>query len=189
MTNEIYRGSSQPLGYQSRDMNLFKGKLNFLIPKNINRSAIILITSRYRWNSISLDWRCMTLTNSVPDWFKNITFDREQTAFESINYRQTIYLSNQPHISTHKTTKHLQCTRAEIRISCSLLMKAAGVYTFWDKLKWLKLTTYPAPNDNIYCTATSLTGPWSAWQDFATAGTNTFTSQTTDVVSINGVVM
>lgn len=46
-----------------------------------------------------------------------------------------------------------------------------------------------APNDNIYCTATSLSGPWSAWADFATAGTNTFSSQTADIVSINGVVM
>jgi hypothetical protein len=51
------------------------------------------------------------------------------------------------------------------------------------------LTTSTAPNDNIYCTATSLTGPWSAWADFATAGTDTFSSQTADIVSINGVVM
>jgi len=46
-----------------------------------------------------------------------------------------------------------------------------------------------APNDNIYCTATSLSGPWSAWADFATAGSNTFSSQTSGVVNINGVVM
>lgn len=32
--------------------------------------------------------------------------------------------------------------------------------------------------DNKYSTATSITGPWSAWQDFAPAGTNTFSSQT-----------
>jgi hypothetical protein len=46
-----------------------------------------------------------------------------------------------------------------------------------------------APNDNIYCTATSLSGPWSAWADFATAGSNTYSSQTSGVVNINGVVM
>lgn len=45
------------------------------------------------------------------------------------------------------------------------------------------------PNDNIYSTATSLSGPWSAWENFATVGTNTYSSQTADVVSINGVVM
>jgi len=49
--------------------------------------------------------------------------------------------------------------------------------------------TETAPNDNIYCTATSLAGPWSAWADFATAGSNTFSSQTAAVVNINGVVM
>jgi hypothetical protein len=49
--------------------------------------------------------------------------------------------------------------------------------------------TETAPNDNIYCTATSLTGPWSAWADFATAGSNTFSSQTAAIVNINGVVM
>ncbi len=46
-----------------------------------------------------------------------------------------------------------------------------------------------APNDNIYCTATDLAGPWSAWADFATASSNTFTSQTAAVVDINGVIM
>jgi hypothetical protein len=46
-----------------------------------------------------------------------------------------------------------------------------------------------APNDNIYSTATSLSGPWSSWQDFATSGTNTFSSQIADVISVNGVVM
>jgi hypothetical protein len=46
-----------------------------------------------------------------------------------------------------------------------------------------------APNDNIYCTATSLAGPWSPWADFATAGSNTFSSQTAAIVNINGVMM
>ena len=46
-----------------------------------------------------------------------------------------------------------------------------------------------APNDNLYCTATSLSGPWSSWSLFATKGSNTFTSQTAHVVNINGVVM
>jgi cytochrome b subunit of formate dehydrogenase len=51
------------------------------------------------------------------------------------------------------------------------------------------LMTETAPNDNVYCTATSLAGPWSAWADFATAGSNTFSSQTAAIVNINGVVM
>ncbi|RDW67629.1 glycoside hydrolase family 43 protein [Coleophoma cylindrospora] len=46
-----------------------------------------------------------------------------------------------------------------------------------------------SPNDNQYCTATNLSGPWSNWTNFATAGSNTYNSQTAAVVSINGVVM
>lgn len=45
------------------------------------------------------------------------------------------------------------------------------------------------PNDNVYCTSTNLSGPWSAWANFATVGSNTYNSQTAAVVGINGVVM
>ena len=83
--------------------------------------------------------------------------------------------------------KHQHYTRVEIRISCSRRMRVGGVGPPTpvgdEELKRI------APNDNIYCTATSLTGPWSSWQDFATSGSNTFNSQTAAVVSINGVVM
>ena len=41
-------------------------------------------------------------------------------------------------------------------------------------------------NDNQYSTATSLSGPWSAYQDFAPAGTNTFNSQDTWVLPVTG---
>jgi hypothetical protein len=46
-----------------------------------------------------------------------------------------------------------------------------------------------APNDNLYCTATSLKGPWSAWALMAPKGTNTYSSQTSGVVEVNGTVM
>ena len=41
-------------------------------------------------------------------------------------------------------------------------------------------------NDNEYTTATSLAGPWSAWKDFAPAGTKTFDSQTSSIVPVTG---
>ncbi|GCF09931.1 RICIN domain-containing protein [Dictyobacter arantiisoli] len=41
-------------------------------------------------------------------------------------------------------------------------------------------------NDNQYTSATSLSGPWSAWSNFAPSGTNTFNSQTTFVLPITG---
>ena len=39
-------------------------------------------------------------------------------------------------------------------------------------------------NDNKYCTATSLSGPWSAWANFATAGAKTYNSQTTFILPV-----
>lgn len=40
------------------------------------------------------------------------------------------------------------------------------------------------PNDNYYATATSLSGPWSAWKKFADSGSNTYSSQTTFVLPV-----
>ncbi|GKZ37825.1 hypothetical protein AbraIFM66950_009614 [Aspergillus brasiliensis] len=50
------------------------------------------------------------------------------------------------------------------------------------------LTGYSA-NDNYYTTATNLSGPWADWALFAPEGTNTFTSQTTYVLNVNGDYM
>ncbi|MER6564263.1 RICIN domain-containing protein [Streptomyces sp. NPDC001027] len=41
-------------------------------------------------------------------------------------------------------------------------------------------------NDNIYATATSLGGPWSAFRNFAAAGTHTYGSQTANVITVQG---
>ncbi|MEV6210689.1 RICIN domain-containing protein [Kitasatospora sp. NPDC051914] len=42
------------------------------------------------------------------------------------------------------------------------------------------------PNDNVYATATSLSGPWSAWRDLAAPGTNTYQSQTANIITVQG---
>lgn len=39
-------------------------------------------------------------------------------------------------------------------------------------------------SDNKYTTATSLSGPWSSWADFAPAGTDTYNSQTNFVLPV-----
>jgi len=46
-----------------------------------------------------------------------------------------------------------------------------------------------APNDNYYSTATSLSGPWSAWKKFADSGSRTYSSQTTFVVPVGDQFM
>src|SRR5689334_5795958 len=41
-------------------------------------------------------------------------------------------------------------------------------------------------NDNQYSHATSLSGPWSAWQSFSPAGSNTCNSQSTNILTVAG---
>lgn len=42
------------------------------------------------------------------------------------------------------------------------------------------------PNDNEYSYATSLSGPWSSWQTFATVGSDTYDSQTNYILPFPG---
>ena len=127
-----YLGSSQPLGYQSRDMNVFK---------DTDGTGYLLTEDRA--NGLRID-----------------KLSADYTSVASATY---LYAEDYEAPALYK--------------SGSTYFMFASHESGW------------AANDNIYCTATSLSGPWSAWSDFATAGSDTFTSQTADVVSINGVVM
>lgn len=64
------------------------------------------------------------------------------------------------------------------------VIKKNGVYFMFSS----QLTGWN-PNDNYYSTATSLSGPWSAWQKFADSGSNTYASQTTFVLPIGNQFM
>jgi hypothetical protein len=41
-------------------------------------------------------------------------------------------------------------------------------------------------NDNVYATATSLSGPWSSFKTFAPAGTDTYNTQTANIIPVQG---
>ncbi|MGW4210324.1 RICIN domain-containing protein [Lentzea sp. NPDC004789] len=41
-------------------------------------------------------------------------------------------------------------------------------------------------NDNVYATAPSLAGPWSEFRNFAAPGTNTYNSQTANIITVQG---
>ncbi|MFI1035463.1 RICIN domain-containing protein [Streptomyces sp. NPDC020951] len=41
-------------------------------------------------------------------------------------------------------------------------------------------------NDNVYATATSLSGTWSSYRNFAAPGTNTYASQTANIITVQG---
>lgn len=59
------------------------------------------------------------------------------------------------------------------------MIKKNGVYFMFGS----KLTGWD-PNDNVYSTATKISGPWSAWKGFADSGSKTYTSQTTFVLPV-----
>ncbi|KAF7893925.1 hypothetical protein EAF00_007439 [Botryotinia globosa] len=126
-----YLGASQPLGYQSRDLNVFK---------DTDGTGYLLTEDRV--NGLRIDKLSADYTSVVSAVY---TFaDYEAPA---------IYKSG------------------------STYFMFASHLSGWD------------PNDNVYATATNLSGPWSAWANFATVGSKTYSSQTAAVVSINGVVM
>ncbi|OJZ81390.1 carbohydrate-binding module family 35 protein [Aspergillus luchuensis CBS 106.47] len=64
------------------------------------------------------------------------------------------------------------------------IYKQDGVYFMFGS----QLTGWSA-NDNKYTTSTDLNGTWSDWSDFATAGTDTYDSQTTFVMQVGKSVM
>ncbi|MFC8452451.1 RICIN domain-containing protein [Kitasatospora sp. NPDC057223] len=41
-------------------------------------------------------------------------------------------------------------------------------------------------NDNMYASATSLSGPWSSYSTFAPAGTSTYNTQTANIIQVSG---
>ncbi|KAK2043242.1 galactan 1,3-beta-galactosidase [Colletotrichum somersetense] len=64
-------------------------------------------------------------------------------------------------------------------IESPAILKKNGYYFMFGS----RLTGWD-PNDNVYSYATSLSGPWSAWQTFAPVGSKTFTSQTSYILSL-----
>jgi hypothetical protein len=62
------------------------------------------------------------------------------------------------------------------------MVKVAGLYYLFgsDLTGW-------STNDNKYATATSPRGPWGEWQDFAPHGSATYDSQTSTIVTVEGI--
>lgn len=67
------------------------------------------------------------------------------------------------------------------RFEAPAMVKVAGRYYLLGS----HLTGWKT-NDNEYTTTTSLAGPWSAWHTFAPAGSNTFDSQTANIITVQG---
>lgn len=122
-----YLGSWQPLGFQSRDIGLFKdddGSAYLLTEDRVNGLRIEALTSDY-----------LNVTSNV-----YLFADYEAPAMVKKNGYYFLFAS---HLSG------------------------------WD------------PNDNAYVYAKNLSGPWSSWATFATAGSNTYTSQTNFILPVS----
>lgn len=74
-----------------------------------------------------------------------------------------------------------QQDRPELGYESPALARHAGRYFLFgsDLTGW-------SLNDNKYCTATNLAGPWSPWRDLAPVGSHTFESQVSTVVEVPG---
>jgi hypothetical protein len=123
-----YRGSSRPLGFQSRDIGLFQDS---------DGTGYLLTEDRangLRIDRLSSDYLSVTAAVAVLPSY-------EAPAMVKANGRYYLLAS------------HL---------------------TGWST------------NDNDYATATSIGGPWSAWRPVAPVGTNTFTSQTANIIPVTG---
>ncbi|WP_405015024.1 RICIN domain-containing protein [Kitasatospora sp. NBC_01539] len=123
-----YRGSFQPLGFQSRDESLFQDS---------DGSAYLLTEDRVhglRIDRLSADY--LSVTGNVATL----------AGYES-----------------------------------PAMMKAGGRYYLLGS----HLTGWNT-NDNVYASATSLSGPWSSFSTFAPAGTSTYNSQTANIIPVSG---
>ncbi|CRK18681.1 hypothetical protein BN1708_012442 [Verticillium longisporum] len=115
-----YIDSFRPLGFQSRDMGLFKdddGKGYLLTEDREFGTRIIALTEDY-----------LNVTEVTFEW---------------------AYFAESP----------------------AVLKKNGHYFIFGSHL------TGWNPNDNVYSFATSLSGPWSEWTEFAPVGSNTYRSQ------------
>lgn len=122
-----YKGSFQPLGFESRDQGLYVDDDNkgYLLTED-------------RKNGLRIDL----------------------LADDYLSVKQSTYLWKES-------------------IESPAIVKKNGVYFMFGS----KLTGWD-PNDNVYSTATSLAGPWSAWKTFADSGSNTYASQTTFILPV-----
>ena len=130
-----YLGSSQPLGFQSRDMGLFQ---------DTDGSAYLLSEDRangLRIDRLSADYQSVVSAGSANGGSVALLGDYEAPAMAKAN--GTYYLMG----------SHL-----------------SGWFT----------------NDDVYATATSPGGSWSAFRNFAPAGTHTYNTQSANIIPVTG---
>lgn len=123
-----YRGSSQPLGFQSKDQSLFQDTdgTAYLLSRDPQHGL--------RVDRLSADYLSVAAAVALlPDY------------------------------------------------EAPAMMRSGGRYFLLGS----RLTGWNT-NDNVYASATSLSGPWTALRTFAPAGTSTYSTQTANVIQVSG---
>ncbi|MEU0409353.1 RICIN domain-containing protein [Streptomyces griseorubiginosus] len=99
---------------------------------------------------------------------------------EDRNNGLRIYKLSSDYLSVDSSVAVLGSSGSNSVEAPAMIKKDGLYYVFGSHLTGWSL------NDNIYATATSLSGPWSAFRDFAAPGTHTYGSQTANVITVQG---
>lgn len=168
-----YRGSFQPLGFQSRDLGLFKDDDGsaYLLTEDVSFpfSPFLFFSSspppihptvsfNYRWFHGLLDNESRLGSTNDASTQRANGLRIDQLSSDYLSVAKSTYLWRDS-------------------IEAPAILKRQGTYYMFGS----KLTGWD-PNDNVYSTASSLSGPWSSWKTFADAGSNTYSSQTNYVL-------
>lgn len=154
-----YKGSWQPLGYQSRDIGVFQDDDGsaYLLTEDVSAcpdAHNLFFPYRYLF-MIFLSW---TKISHVPQRVNGLRIDAMTSDYLNVSSNTYLFADYE----------------------APALVKKNGYYFLfashlsgWD------------PNDNVYTYATSLSGPWSSWTTFATVGSDTYTSQTNFILPVS----
>jgi hypothetical protein len=114
--------------------------------------------------------------STIKKWDSGSFQDTDGTGY-IITHNGNIYKLAPDYLSAVSQPLSAMCGGCE----APALFKVGGTYFFLfsHRTAW-------ATNDNFYFTATSLSGPWTSRGDLAPAGKNTWNSQTTYVLPIQG---
>ena len=100
---------------------------------------------------------------------------------EDRNNGLRIYKLSADYLSVDSAVAVLGSAGSSGSVESPAMVKIGGMYyVFGSRLTGWSL------NDNVYATATSLSGPWSAFRNFAAPGSRTYGSQTANVITVQG---
>ncbi|MFG1807586.1 RICIN domain-containing protein [Streptomyces sp. NPDC049040] len=112
---------------------------------------------------------------------------RDESLFQDTDGTAYLLTEDRGHSTTHieRLSSDYLSVAADVAdvagYEAPAMMKSGGRYFILGS----SLTGWNT-NDNMYASATSLSGPWSAYNTFAPAGTSTYNTQTANIIQVSG---